>query len=91
VDEQCREQGVHAVGTADARRGLEGVEAGIVAGGRGRPHVLDGHPVDLLHLADEETAHRADAAGHGAEGAGPVGQPDPHDERLHGTHPTGPT
>src|SRR5205807_6420192 len=51
---------------------------------------LDGQLVDSASAAPlqdvdahEVAAHRTDAAGHGAEGARPVGQPDPQDVRGH--------
>ena len=54
--------------------------------GSAHHELVDGPPAALLEDldADDVAVHRADPAGHLAERARPIGQPDAHDEAVHG-------
>ena len=58
MDDDRGEQRVDVVGADELGGGLEGVEAGVVERVRHRPHLLDGHPVDLAHLGDQQVDQR---------------------------------
>src|SRR5690606_6626073 len=88
-----RQQGVDLGGPDELGGRLEDVDPGVVAGAGDVPHLLDGHPVDLTDLADQQVDQRRvgqlDHQLVDRLATAPLEDVDAHDVAPDGTDPAG--